>query len=65
MRQSPGAILRKVRLNKGLTQLEFSKLLSMNAHHLCMVENEQRPVSLAVARRLIAIEPSLSFTDLL
>lgn len=48
--------LKKVRLDKGLTQEQMARLLGYKSKsHYCMIENGQRGISIEIALRIAAI----------
>jgi DNA-binding XRE family transcriptional regulator len=48
----PGLMLRGCRYKKDLTQLELSKSIGVNQHHISEMENGKRPIGKEMAKRL-------------
>ncbi len=48
----PGCLLKGLRYGEGLTQAEFSKLLSITQANLSAMENGKRPIGRDMAKRI-------------
>lgn len=49
-----GVMLRGYRYKKNITQLELSKAIGVNQHHISKMENGKRPIGKEMAKRLAA-----------
>ncbi|CUH95910.1 hypothetical protein P22_1996 [Propionispora sp. 2/2-37] len=62
---TPGEIVRLIRQCQGMTQEEFGVSLGYSTGHICMVETGDRPVSLQMAKKIIALDDNYTLDDLL
>lgn len=62
---TPGEIVRLVRQCQDMTQDTFAMFLGYSIGHISMVETGARPVSLQMAKKIIALDDSYSLDDLL